>query len=409
MANPSVSRGVQTALRDTTNLIPNVADFIDAIDPRDVPFLSMLGWGKTAPTEKGGAKGANSLKFPCTSTTHTWLNDEAIPNQFVLNGAYTAGDGQIDVGTTVIKYLHVDDTLMARSGSTSVYWNVTGVDTATGIATVELVGDSTDAAVATTATVYRIGNAQFEGATGKVGGESTIVSQTSNYTQNMEAYISVSEVERSVLYYGVNDNEKRHITGTLVNFFLQLEQQLIWNKRVGPASTTTKARFGGLSHYILDEAANMTQSDQVIDASGASLTEALFERVTRAIYLAGGSADVIMVPPIQKSQIDDWNLPYVRLEGFNEEKYGGIVSRYRNSFFDGEIVINRWLPASDIIFLTKKYIGFGPLNGNEDLSFKMRLLADRGNTNDWYLSGTYTMEVRNNLRAHGWIQNLATS
>lgn len=398
---PTVTRGTRTSLMDTGGLIPNIADTLDALDPRDVPFLSMLGWGKVAPKEKGAAKGADSLAFECNQTTHTWLNDELIPNTFTLNGAYTAGSGTFDVGTTFVDYININDILMGGDGD----YVVTDVDYNAGTVSVTFQA-GTDANLAAGATIHRLFNAVSEGATGELGGEVPDVTQTYNYTQNLNGRVSISQVERAVLRYGIADNEKRAIAHLLQSKFLEFEKACIYNLRVGPHSNSVKARFGGLRQYIRN--GTMNQPDQLINAAGATLTEPLFERVTRAIYLAGGAADTIMVPPIQKSVIDDWNLPYARLEGFSEEKYGGIVSKYRNSFFDGEIIINRHLRDTDIIFLTKKFIGVGPLKGHDDLSFSLRLLADRGDTSDWWLSGTYTMEVRNNTRAHGWIYNLGT-
>ena len=97
---------------------------------------------------------------------------------------------------------------------------------------------------------------------------------------------------------------------------------------------------------------------------------------------------------------------YARLEGFTEERYGGIVSRYRNSFGEYQIVVDRHLRNQDILFLTRKFIGIGPLG---ERSFKVKLLPETGDYHQWYLLGEYTMEVRNATRAHGWIHNLATS
>ena len=401
---PTVSRGVRDAQIDTTGLRVNIAETLDAIDPRDIPFLSMLGWPKVAPKDAGGAAGADSLSFECTEELHTWLNDELIPNSFKLNAAYTAGDGQLDLGTTIIKYVQTDDILMSQSG---VDFQITDFNDTTGIATVSVVSGSTDANIAANEIVHRLGNANIEGATGTIGGQTPDPTQTSNNVQHIDDEVSITDVEAAVLRYGISDNSKRHISQMVQQNVLQFEKMLIYN-RISPAATsrTSKPRFGGLRNYI--RLGTMEESDQLIDANGAALTEDMFERVTRAIYLAGGAADCVMVPPFHKSTIDKWLQPFRRTD-FKEKKYAGIVDSYSNSWFDGQIVVNRHLDASDIVFLTKKFIGVGPLKGNQNLQFSLRELADRGRTADWYFCGSYTMEVRNATRAHGWIYNLARS
>ena len=400
---PNVIRGIQDTFGPAAaGFEVDIADTLDAIDPRDLPLLSLLGWPKVAPKEKGAAKGADTLSNKCTQTTHTWLNDELKPNTFVLTAAYTAGDPTITIGTTTVEYVNVHDRLMIGGA----HFRVTAVDTGAGTVSIALLPGATDAAAANGATVRRLGNANVEAKVAEIGGEVPDPTQTSNYTQNIDDRVTISGTAIEVARYGIKDNQAHSIAHMIQSKMLEFEQMAVYNLRVAnPSSNTQPARqFGGLWQFI--RLGTMNQTDQIINAASARLTEAHFERMPRAIFLAGGGADTILVPPVQKSIIDDWNLPYSRLEGFSEERYGGIVSRYRNSFGEYQIVIDRHLNDSDIIFLTKKFIGIGPLGSR---SFKIELLPKGGDYVQWYMHGEYTMEVRNNTRAHGWIHTLATS
>lgn len=401
---PTVTRGVQDSFHDTANLKINIADTLDAIDPRELAFLSLLGWPKVAPKERGAAKGADTLKFPCTEVTHTWLNDELDPTLIPLTAAYTAGSGTLTFGTTTIKYISVDDILMADD----VQWQVTAVNDGAGTCSVSLLSGLTDANVANGTNVLRLHNATVEGKTGDVaGGFSIQPSQTSNYVQNFDGQVNLSFTAMAVLRYGIGDNEKREIANLMQSKMRQFELACLYNYR-GPAPTAASSKpvMGGLYFYIRRQTPE--KANAVYNANSGKITDSMLKTVCRAIYEAGGTPDTILVAPVQKVQIDEFLDPYRAVQGFEADRYGGMVSRYANSFFDGKIVISRNLRPGDAIILDTKYIGVGPLKGHMNLSFSLRQLADRGNTADWFLSGSYTMEVRNNTRGHGWIYNLAT-
>lgn len=403
---PTVTRGVKDSFFDASaGLKINIAETLDAIDPRDLAFLSLLGWAKVAPKERGAAKGANSLSFPCTEIKHEWLNDELDPTIIPLTSAYTAGSGTLTFGTTTIKYLAVDDILMADD----VQWRVTAVNDGAGTCSVVLLTGLTDANVASGTSVLRLQNATIEGKTGDVaGGFSIQPAHTYNYVQNFDGQVNLTFTEKSVMRYGIGDNEKREISNMLQSKIRQFELACMYNYRgAEPTTAASKPIMGGLYYYIRQSTPQNT--NQVYNGGGAKITDTMLKTVCRAIYEAGGAPDTLLVSPIQQVQIDEFLDPYRSIQGFEADKYGGMVRQYRNSFFDGKIVVSRNLRPGDAILLSTKYLGVGPLNGHMDLSFSLRQLADRGNTADWYLSGSYTMEVRNNTRAHGWIHSLATS
>ena len=401
---PTAVKGVKGSYFDTAGLDINIADTLDAIDPRELAFLSLLGWPKVSPKERGAARGANTLQFPCTEVTHTWLNDALDPTLIPLNAAYTAGSGTLNFGTTTINYISVDDLLMADD----VQWRVTAVDAAAGTCSVSLLAGLTDANVANAVNVLRLHNSIVEGKTADVaGGYSLQPTQTSNYVQNFDGQVNLTFTEKSVMRYGIGDNEKREIAMMLQSKFRQFELACMYNYRsAAPTATSSKPIMGGLYFYIRRQTTE--KADQLYNAGGGKLTDTILKTVCRNIYEVGGEPDTILVSPIQKVQIDEFLDPYRSVQGFENDRYGGMVSRYANSFFDGKIVISRNLRPGDAIILSTKYLGVGPLNGHLDLSFSLRQLADRGNTVDWYLSGSYTMEVRNNTRGHGWIYSLAT-
>ena len=71
-ADDGAAGGMRTIFDSAYTQKQNVSEFIDAIDPRDIPLLSMLGMGSEAGT---AVAGADSLAFPCINPTHTWQSD----------------------------------------------------------------------------------------------------------------------------------------------------------------------------------------------------------------------------------------------------------------------------------------------------------------------------------------------
>ena len=113
----------------------NVSEFIDAIDPRDIPLLSMLGMG----AEAGSAvAGADSLSFPCLNTTHTWQSDELIPSQVLLTGSDGSGGETLTVGTTSVNYFKIGD-LINVGNVARTYGVVTAINTSGGTLTIAAV------------------------------------------------------------------------------------------------------------------------------------------------------------------------------------------------------------------------------------------------------------------------------
>ncbi len=397
MASPTVTTGIKAPSDSSSVLKLNITDLIDTISFNRIPLLAALGFGKKA----GPSKGADSLSFPCVSTKHSWLNDELIPGSFVLNAAYTSGDNQLDLGTTKVLYVQVDDVLVIEN----THYQVTSpINTAGGIAPVRLLSSS-DAAHAVTATVKNLGSAKLPGATAPTQMQFTSLSQTDNYVQIFMDTVSVTDIEQKIAKYGSSDEFDRQMEKKFTEMVLKLERAAhdgIRSASVNP-SAQPASTFGGLRYFIRNGTSTIVEN-----ASSGQLTETLLRKQLRLIYQAGGTADLLLIPPLQYERLQDIVEPFRRAD-WNEETFGFIIGTYRSEYVESgmvKVVIDNHLASSDVVIVDTKSLGIGPFT---DSAFTVEDLPRTGLSKQAMIQGVYTMEVRNATTNHAWIHTLATS
>jgi|TARA_R110000824_G_scaffold263546_1_gene452285 hypothetical protein len=386
----------------------NVSEFIDAIDPRDIPLLSMLGMG----SEAGSAvAGADSLAFPCINPTHTWQSDELIPSKVALNAADTSSPyTTIDVGTVAINYFKVGD-LIELNGTYGEI-DASSINTSAGTFTVTVV-DGSAALVSQTlpSTVYNLGNLRLDGETFTNVYASTAVGSTHNYTQIFHDAVSVSGTSEATEKFGITGEFDREFAKKFQEVVIKLERAAhygLGNSLPSGATANTDRtnvrRMGGLFSYIKNDA-----SANVTDASSAKLTEKLLVDSLQDIWDDGGNPDTILVNATQKRVLSSFASPYVRTDR-GENALGIVVGTYESEFGDLDIVLDRYVKPADLIILQKEYIGIGALKGNgNDRSFFTTPVPVDGDRQIATITGEYTMEVRNADKAHGWIHSLSTT
>lgn len=411
---PTVKQDIRNIYSNGTATGPNpvkedISDVIDAIDPRDTPMLAMLGWAN----EASASTGADSLRFPCIQPQHTWLNDELIPSVSAVASSsggppvtsivVTTGEGVYFDGTA-----NAEDIIMVENA----HYKVTGVSTDT--LTVAALDGESPAAPATGATIYIIGNASKEGILASdLTFEHTVTTQTVNYTQIFSDLVQVSGSWQATEQYGVDDPFNREVDKKIKEIVIRLERAAHYGRRSStsagaaafPTSNATPfRRMGGLWFYIRDAAGAI-----VDDASSGALTESRLLDLLQDIWTAGGKPDTIWVGPRQKRALNNFLIPFVHTSR-TEGVAGVVVGRYESDFGDLNVVLDRYLKPDDLVVTSNEYLGIGPLKGNgENRALAFEPLPKRGDFREAMLIGEYTMEVRNNLRAHGWLHSLATS
>ena len=405
---PTVKQDIRNIYSNATaagmsQMKENIVDVIDAIDPRDIPLLSVLGFGQ----EASASAGADSLKFPCIQPQHTWLNDQLIPSVSlvvsssggppVTSVVVTAGEGTLFDGTA-----NAEDIIMIENG----HYKVTAVSTDT--LTVAALDATSPAAPANGATIYIIGNASKEAILATdLTFESTVTTSTSNFTQIFSDIVQVSGSWQATEQYGINDPFSRETDKKIKELVIRLERAAHYGRRSTSLPTTNGTpfrRMGGLWNYIRNGSGAIAT-----DGTGGTLTESRLLDLLQSIWVAGGKPDTIWVGPRQKRALNNFLVPFVTT-GRTEGVAGVIVGRYESDFGDVNVVLDRYLKPDDLIVTTNEFLGIGPLKGNgESRALSIMPLPQRGDFQESLLIGEYTMEVRNNTQAHGWLYNLATS
>ena len=384
----------------------NVSDFIDAIDPRDIPLLSMLGMGSEAGT---AVAGADSLAFPCLNPTHTWQSDSLIPSQATLTGADSSDPyTTLEVGTTAINYFSPGD-LVELNGA---YGEVKTINTSAGTMVFEAVeGSATPAANAVGDVAYNLGSMRNDGDVFSTTYATTDLTSASNYTQIFHDAVSVSGTSEATEKYGITNEFDREFAKKFQEIVIKLERAAHYGlanalpATGGPGTDkTNNRRMGGLFSYIRNDAtANLK------DAASAKLTEKLLVDCLQDIWDDGGNPDTILVNATQKRQLSSFASPYVRTDRM-ESALGVIVGTYESEFGSLDIVLDRYVKPADLLILSREYIGIGALKGNgNDRSFFTTPVPVDGDRQIAAITGEYTMEVRNATKAHGWIHTLSTT
>lgn len=408
----AINTGVRTSFTDRTNTVKdNIDDRLDFLTPTELPFLNYLGFMSDA----GGATGgANSLSFPCTQQRHNWLNDDLIPSVSLVATAYTAAGGSLVITTGEGGRFDDEDVIMVAPGGANanhavMYALVTNVTTDT-LTISEL--ESTGVNCAVGDIVYLLGNARVEGTAASVITARTVdFGSTENFTQIFMAKVDIAGSDQSTERWGMREDPVDYqVTKRLKELAIQLERVALYSIRNAtyPSTNSTRHYMGGLAYFIRDNATNQTNGLSA-DAAGADLDEVLLNNVLEDVWDQGGMPDTIMVSARQKRMIDSFLVPSVRTTR-TEGTAGVIVGAYESNFGTLDVVLNRWIDPSDLIICTREYLGLGPLagNGNSRAFFAEDLPKD-GDYERKQIIGEYTMEVRNNTKAHGWIRNLSRS
>ncbi len=400
MATPTIQTDQRSSFNDRTTVKDNIDDKLDFLTPMETPFLSYIGFMKDG---NGAKSGSNSLKFACTQQRHTWFNDDLIPSVSSVAVAYTAAGLQITVPDGESERFDEGDVLHIND----MYCLVTSVSHGTNILTVEEL-DSTGANAAVGDAIYILMNARVEGfAAADITFRSTDFGSTENFTQIFMDKVDLTGSEQSSERWGMDaDPYEYQLNKKFKELAFKVERTALYGIRNGtyPTTNATARRMGGLAYFIRDgSGANVTS------AAGQDLDDTFLNDLLEDIWEDGGMPDTIFVNMRQKRMLDSFLTPMVRVDR-TETIYGVLVGQYMSNGGTLDVVLNRYVKPSDLIVVQREYIGLGPLAGNgKSRAFFHEMLPKDGDYDRGQIIGEYTMEVRNALKAHGWLENLSVS
>jgi hypothetical protein len=389
----------------------DVSNMIDLVAPeRDVPFLSMLGFGATAEQIASASAGAHGLRDAVRSVSHSWGNDVLVPTSGTItaNHADAGGVGvstALTVGATQVAYFRVDDIIRLFSSDATVAnvdKDVFYLVTAVGATTITVTSITADQPSTSGDSWYKMGQAKLVGAAANTTGKTTNVTYTTNHTQIFNDDAMVTGTEESTERYGITDPMAREIDKTFQKLVVEFERACTYGYRTSalPADSTTASRMGGFFYYTRIATGGLSA-----DLAGAPIDENTLDTYIDTLWRAGGNPTVLMMNSVALRELKKFNRPFTQTTR-TERTAGLIVDRYESAQgISLDVMLNRHLGNGDILIISKDQLGVGPLSGNGNArSFAAREIPwDGGDYRRFDIRGEYSMEVRNNTTHHIWL------
>jgi len=375
--------GTRLTLSDTVGLAVDMSPTIQLIDPFDVGILSYFGM--------------SSLDKEVTETEHKWMEDSLRPlTSLVTDNPLASGGTTINVTASSGVNFRTNDIVKIEDELI----RITADPAADALTTVAASngrgwGGSTAAAHALNSVIEIVSVAYLEGNATPGIARSVVKTSVSNYTQIFEDVVQVSSTLEAVEQWNPGSEYARQLGKTMKSLMILLDKTFIYGKpQVGTA--TVPRSMAGIRHFI---------TTNVTAASGAQLSEKLVIDALNQTYDAGGNVKAMFMRLKQKQAINKFLDPN-RRTGMDDRRAGAIVDSYLWDQGVIDVVIDRWLPADEVMFLDTEHIGFGPLRTQQlqhEILPKQSRLLQRGE-----ITGEYTAEVKSQT-AHARITGLATT
>lgn len=375
--------GTRLTLSDTVGLAVDMSPIIQLIDPYDVGILSYFGM--------------SSLDKEATETTHQWMEDSLRPlTSTITDNPLGAGATTINVAAgTGVNFrtndiVKIDDELI----------RITADPAADALTTIAASngrgwGGSTAAAHNQNSVIEIVGVAYLEGNPTPGLARTVVKTSVSNFTQIFEDVVQISSTLEAVEQWNPGSEYARQLGKTMKSLLILMDKTFIYGKPNAGSATVPRA-MAGIRHFI---------TTNVVAASGAQISEKLFQDGLNLTYDAGGMVKCAFMRLRQKQGINKFLDPN-RRTSMDDRRAGAIVDTYLWDQGTVDMVVDRWLPADEIIQLDSEHIGFGPLRtqnlAHEVLPKSSRLLQ-KGE-----ITGEYTCEVKSQT-AHARITGLATT
>lgn len=371
-------------------------DIIYSQDPRDLPLRDYFG-------------GYEKLSVKSTMIEH--LED----NHVAIDGAMGATVTNWDANGTTDDLLVADasifsggDIVLTSKGEIVVVGFASDdIDEANNQIDVIARGDlgSTENNSNTvSSTLMIVGNCQLEGFTYGEYPRFKLKVAKVNYTQIFTDDISVTKSYQKIPKFGIKEETAHQLK------MIQLRQAKLLERAVlyGGANAATlegdasnpRTMYGllapGSTAAAIDIQTNTT------DLGSVEVTEANIKASMQTIYTAGGNPDTLICGAFNKGVISDWMLPYRRAD-MEDTRYNQVVNSYTTDFGTVNIIIDRYMRASDIIILDKKQFSIGAYR-----PFEVIQLPNTKDSHRASIVGEYTCMLHSEEFA-AWLYSSSTS
>ena len=235
-----------------------------------------------------------------------------------------------------------------------------------------------------------------------------------NFRSTMGYGIAISRIRQAVSHAGVPSELAHQIGYRTKEYMRQLDWMVINSYRSAYEAGASDGAAGKASAMGLIEATYYGMGASAVSTGNRSNTaEALTPSVLNAMLkqiwddggiVAGGKMACI-VGGTQKQKISAFDNAYRRMD-FDSKTAGYLVERFIGDLgFECEIIIDPHIPNDVCIVGDLNRLKVGPVSGD---AIALEDLAKRGRMIEAMLSGTYTVEVRNALKAWSIHTNLSS-
>ena len=235
-------------------------------------------------------------------------------------------------------------------------------------------------------------NAKVEGAEFGVT-DPTPRGRLGNYTQIMAYGYQVTGTQEVVGKYGLTSEIAYQMRKAMKKLALDQERALIVQDSASAGSAGVAREMGGFPYFV---------TTNVLDNNGVGrvVTEELLNDGLQAAWGAGGSPDTVVVSGGNKRLISNWSTNMNRQMSQTDKKLVRKLDVYESDFGLVKIIVDRWMPDTDIFLVDSQYIETRFLR-----PFKKHDLPKTGDSLKQILIGELTFVCRAE-KAHAIITDL---
>ncbi|MCU5554823.1 DUF5309 domain-containing protein [Bacillus cereus] len=348
----------------------SVTDEFLLLNPLQTPMINLLGFGT-----------------PVTNVEHVWFEDEMFAQEGVLSKALMPEDTTIEVENAEA----FRPNQVIRSGEELI---LVGKITGTKLTVVRGYAGTTAEAAEAGASLEVMFVEGAEGADAR-DGRYKPRTRVSNITQIFDETVELSGTAMAVAQHGVDNEFEKEKQKKQLELALQLEKAVINGVRYEQGN---KRMMRGIRSFI---------ATNVVAANGEAIADKHLIEAFRMIFEKGGfdtGGDYkVVAGATQKVAISAFDNAQIRLDRQDNGR-GQVVDHYISDFGAAEIVLNKNLPAGEILVIDANRLSIRPLQGRD---FSHEYLGKKGDYMQGMLVGEYTLEMLQEA-AHAKITGLAT-
>ncbi|MEC3013851.1 DUF5309 family protein [Bacillus cereus] len=348
----------------------SVTDEFLLLNPLQTPMINLLGFGT-----------------PVTNVEHTWFEDEMFAQEGLVSKDAAAEDTVIEVEDAE----PFRPNLVIRNGEELI---LVGKVEGTKLTVVRGYADTTAEALTAGGSLEVMFVEGAEGADAR-DGRYKPRTRVSNITQIFDETVELSGTAMAVAQHGVDNEFEKEKQKKQLELALQLEKAVINGVRYEQGN---KRMMRGIRSFI---------ATNVVAANGEEIADKHLIEAFRMIFEKGGfdtGGDYkVVAGATQKVAISAFDNAQIRLDRQDNGR-GQVVDHYISDFGAAEIVLNKNLPAGEILVIDANRLSIRPLQGRD---FSHEYLGKKGDYMQGMLVGEYTLEMLQEA-AHAKITGLAT-